>query len=125
MKAVGNAAALGAPVPQFLPSSATSIVQQYDIDTYASFGTFKFSPSEGRAFAAPLQLLPREKAEGLRIRTFGEAVWWPSDLRGRIDARDLNQYSIYTSTAVPKAVAFRRYIIAVDWGRSTAYFWTE
>jgi hypothetical protein len=102
-------------LPADLPPSATAIREWHDLDTNRGFGTLRFGSSDDGWVHEHWQAVADTRPLNVRHQ-WGDPVWWPNELQGRVDTAGLRQanWSFYTTGS---------FYLAVQWDSRTLYFW--
>ena len=112
----------GLSIPSYLPSTASDVRWQYDIDTHEMWLHLR-APEEDRAF---LSTQCRHLAPGnSRLPGRSPPTWWPKDLvdAGRITATAYELFQCDDHVAAPDGRRLGECFAAVRTGDNRVWFW--
>jgi len=122
-QAIAEGAMDGGWIPESLPTEATDIHEEHDVDTHELWMRFRIPPARARKFTDSLRLLTRNDRAGVKIRPPCDRSWWFEGLIEQQPANDgaLNA-DVYAGTL---ADAPGQVVVLVDRTSSTVYLWAR
>ncbi len=117
-------------LPEWVPASSFDLRLRNDTDTNELWIEFSFVESDLKEASQTMRPLDSGDPKRLRVRRAGEISWWPEDLRGVFEWRELTgQYQFFQvdrKQGMGEQEGSRSResgYLAVSWGTGEAYYW--
>lgn len=117
-------------LPEWVPRSSFDLRLRNDTDTGDLWIEFSFVASDLREASQTMRPLDSGDPKLLRVPRAGEISWWPEDLQGVFEWRELageyQFFHVYRKQGMGGQDGFHGResgYLAVSWGTGKAYYW--